>query len=294
MARRRLTALAAAWIALGCLLAAHARAEPVAWRITAETGDTWLLGSVHYLREADYPLPAAVDTLYERADRLVLELDLDDIDAAAMQTQLVSAAMLPAGRSLDDVLDADVYGLAAERAAELGVSLESLARFEPWLVGLTLTDLGMAQHGFRSDRGLEQYLLGRAQSDGKPVEGLESVQAQIDAFETLSDAEQQALLEQTLADLDNAEKATSRLIDAWRDGRLETLGEELLAEFEGYPRLYRMLVVDRNRSWLEPIVEHVERPGDELVVVGALHLVGADSLVAMLEERGYTVERVSP
>lgn len=294
MARFGLIARAAPWAGLAVLLAAGARAEPVAWRVTGESGDTWLLGSVHYLRESDYPLPDVVGTLYERADRIVMELDLDDVDAAAMQTKLVSAAMLPADRSLADVIDADLHERASERAAALGIELESLARFEPWLVALTLADLGMARHGFRPERGLEQHLLGRARRDDKPVDGLESLEAQIGVFEMLSDAEQQALLEQTLADVENPEPMMNRMIAAWRDGRFEQLGAELLAEFEPYPELYRMLVADRNRSWVEPIIEHVERPGDELVVVGALHLVGDDSLITMLEERGYAVERAAP
>lgn len=273
------------------LVAAPAHADPVVWRVSSGAGDTWLLGSVHYLRDADYPLPEIVDTLYERADELVMELDLDDIDAGGMQASLVSAAMLPDDRSLADVLDDDVYRLAEQRAEAFGIGLDALSRFEPWLVALTLTDLGMGRHGYRSARGLEQYLLGRAVRDGKPVSGLESVEAQVGVFDSLSDEEQQALLEQTLIELEDAGTATARMIEAWREGRIERLGEELLGEFERYPRLYRMLVTDRNRSWIEPLVEHIERPGDELVVVGALHLVGDDSVIGMLEERGFSVER---
>lgn len=273
-------------------LSAAAHADPAVWRIEADGGDLWLLGSVHYLRESDYPLPDVVDELYERADRLVMELDLDGPDAARMQTELVRAAMLPQDRSLATVLEADLYRLAEQRADELGFGLEGLARFEPWLVALTLMDLGMGELGYRAERGLEQYLLRRAARDGKPVSGLETIEAQIGVFETLSLEEQQAMLEQTLTELDEAESATAEMIAAWRDGRLDELGNELLREFERYPRLYRMLVVDRNESWIEPIVEHLERPGAELVIAGALHFVGPDSVVRMLEARGYTVERL--
>lgn len=273
------------------LVAAPAHADPVVWRVSGGAGDTWLLGSVHYLRDADYPLPDLVDTLYERADGLVMELDLDDIDAGGMQASLVSAAMLPDDRTLADVLDDDVYRLAEQRADALGIGLDALSRFEPWLVALTLTDLGMGRHGYRSGRGLEQYLLGLAVRDGKPVSGLESVEAQVGVFDSLSDDEQQALLEQTLLELEDVGTATAQMVEAWREGRIERLGEELLGEFDRYPRLYRMLVTDRNRSWIEPLVEHIERPGDELVVVGALHLVGDDSVIEMLEERGFSVER---
>lgn len=42
-----------------------------------------------------------------------------------------------------------------------------------------------------------------------------------------------------------------------------------------------------------PRAAHAEPARAEPVVVGALHLVGADSLVTMLEGRGYTAERAA-
>ena len=293
MSRRHLLSMPVT-AGLLALLAAAAAADPAVWRVRAEAGDLWLLGSVHYLRDSDYPLPEVVDRLYTRADRLVMELDLDDLDAVRIQSELVSAAMLPPESSLQSELDAELYAAAERRADELGFALEGLARFEPWLVALTLLDLGMGRHGYRSDRGLEQHLLGRAVRDGKPVDGLESIEAQVGVFETLSAEEQQAMLEQTLAELDDAGSATAELVAAWRDGELDTLAEELLGEFERYPRLYRVLVAERNESWVDPLLGYLEAPGEELVVVGALHLVGPDSVIRLLEARGHEVERTAP
>ena len=78
------------------LLAGIARAEPTAWRVGGDApGEVWLLGSVHYLRERDHPLPAIVEELYGRADALVMEVDLDDLDPATVSTVSMRAAMLP-------------------------------------------------------------------------------------------------------------------------------------------------------------------------------------------------------
>src|SRR5690606_24703292 len=78
---RRLAALSV--LAVAALVGAVAAADPPAWRVAgAQDGELWLLGSVHYLRDEDYPLPAIVDSLYERAGALVMELDLDDLDPA--------------------------------------------------------------------------------------------------------------------------------------------------------------------------------------------------------------------
>ena len=59
--------------AVAALLAsAAAAAEPAAWRVAGKNGgEVALLGSMHVLRESDYPLPALVDELYTRANVLV-------------------------------------------------------------------------------------------------------------------------------------------------------------------------------------------------------------------------------
>jgi uncharacterized protein YbaP (TraB family) len=47
--------------------------------------------------------------------------------------------------------------------------------------------------------------------------------------------------------------------------------------------------VDRNRAWAARLVELLDDDDDYLVVVGALHLVGRDSVVDLLTKRGFAV-----
>ena len=273
-----------------CLIPGLAWGEPAAWHVTGEGGgELWLLGSVHYLRQSDYPLPENIDRLYRRADVLVMELDLDDLDALAVQGSFVGAGMLPPSSSLESVLSPAVYSLTEARAAELGLDLTLMAPFEPWLVAITLMDLGMSAMGFNASQGLEQYLLRRAAGDGKEILGLETLQDQIGVFDSLSTMEQEALLLQTLTELDEAEIAMAELLDAWRDGRLDTLADELTADFEDFPNLYRALVIDRNTRWLTELQALLDDGKSHLVVVGALHLVGDDSVIELLEEQGLSV-----
>jgi len=280
----------ALWIAIG-LLAGTARADPAIWRVSSDdAGELWLLGSVHYLREQDYPLPAVIDALYERADVLVMELDLDDLDPLSVQTQFMRSAMLPAAQTLSDVIPADLYASSEAAAAKLGLELSAFAKFEPWLVALTLMDLGMADLGYRSDRGIEQYLLKRSTRDGKPVYGLETLADQITVFDALEMPKQQALLAQTLQDMRSSAHDMDALLTAWRAGRLTELAADLSASFELFPELYEALVIERNSRWLTELERLLARRDRALVIVGALHLVGANNVVDSLRERGFSVE----
>ena len=290
----RLPRLSAALAALVvALLARAATADPAAWRVAGEHGgEVALLGSMHVLRASDYPLPPLVDELYARADVLVMELDLDDLDPATEQAALVSAAVLPAGQTLAGVLDADIYKLAQRRSRELGVDLSLLDQTRPWFVAITLLDLGMQKIGFEAERGLEQYLVTKAKNDHKKIVGLETIDKQVGIFAALPPKDQRALLAQTLGELDTADTTMSELTSAWRDGHLETMTEKLLADFDDFPQLYPALVTERNAAWTDEIERRLTDGRRYLVVVGALHLVGKDSVIERLGARGHRVVRV--
>jgi len=250
------------------------------------------LGSVHYLRASDHPLPAVIDELYSRAGTLVMEIDLDDLDATRAQTDFLSAAMLPQGTTLPEVLAPETYALAQTQAAALGIDLALLERFEPWLVAITMLDLGVGRLGFRPEHGIEQYLLRKAQRDGKQVLGLETLATQIAIFDALSADQQEALLEQTLAEIDSADEVMSGLVEAWRAGELDELTTTLMEDFAEFPELYSTLVVDRNTKWIETLEALLAEPNSHLVVVGALHLVGEHNVVDLLAAEGFVVEAV--
>lgn len=268
-------------------------ADPAVWRMTHDNGaEVTLLGSMHVLRASDYPLPASVDGLIDRSEQIVMELDMDDVDAAAQQRVILETALLPQGTVLANVVDARVYTQVQQSAAQLGLDLKLLERFEPWFLAITLLDQGLRQWGFQAERGLEQYVVGRAQRAGTEIVGLETLEFQIGIFDSLPPQSQQAMLEQTLSELDEAETALRAMVEAWRDGELESLSAELLDDFEDFPGLYDTLVLTRNRSWV-PALERMLADGQRhLVVVGALHLVGDDSVIELLRARGHAVERL--
>lgn len=282
------------WLCGGCLLlAAAAHADPAAWRVTNPGGgQLLLLGSVHYLRDEDYPLPPRVDALYAQADALVMELDLDDLDPQQARSAFLSAARLPDDTSLSDAVAPAVYRRAQHDAAALGITLAAFDRYEPWLAAISILDVGMQRQGYRSDKGLEQYLLRKAQHDGKDIRGLESLDAQIRLFDQLPAGQQQALLAQTLDELSTAAATMDGLVHAWRNGEIETLTASLMRDFRGFPGLYDTLVRRRNAAWMPTLKRLLMQQRSYLVVVGALHLIGKGSVIELLENGGYEVTKL--
>ncbi len=259
------------------------------WSVSGERNQVYLLGSVHLLRESDYPLPAVIDRAYEDAEALVMELDMDDLDPFAMQATVNRLGMLPPGQSLEDALGPADYAAASEAAAALEVPLDLLARSEPWLAAITIEQLVLTRLGFNPLYGVEMTLSTRAQADRKPIDGLETVDEQLGFLDGLSAEAQRDLLLQTLAEGGEIQSLMDELIAAWKSGDIEFLEANMLVELAEYPELYRTIVADRNDRWLVALEELLAADDDYLVIVGALHLIGEDGLPEQLTAMGYEV-----
>ena len=95
----------------------------------------------------------------------------------------------------------------------------------------------------------------------------------------------------TLEESTQLDAQVDELVAAWQAGDTDALARMLSNEFDDFPELYRPLTEDRNRAWVEQLDDLLDDRDDYLVVVGALHLVGRNSVVDLLRQRGYTVTR---
>jgi uncharacterized protein YbaP (TraB family) len=80
------------------------------------------------------------------------------------------------------------------------------------------------------------------------------------------------------------------MVGAWRAGSLDDLTQSLMSEFSDFPGLYDALVAKRNNAWVGEIERLLGQSANTLIVVGALHLVGQDSVIELLRARGHRIE----
>ena len=285
----RLAVVLLCMAALAAPAPGHARDKHVLWSVQGRHNTVYLLGSIHLLRPQDGGLPAAADRAYEDAEQLVMEIDLDDLretDPMTMLVEMQRLAVLPAGESLRSVLGSDYDDINA-RARAAGLDLALVDTFAPWFVATTILQLELAKRGFSPEFGIEQILANRAAGDDKPIRGLETSAEQFALLAGMPLPQQKRFLMMTLEESDQIDAQVGELVQAWREGDVNRLAELLSGEFEEFPDLYRRLTADRNRAWIGPIVDLLDDRDDYLVVVGALHLVGDDSVIELLEERGF-------
>ena len=268
----------------------QARDQHVLWTVEGQRNTIYLLGSIHVLRPGDGGLPLAAERAYDDAEQLVMEIDLDEAaaDPSAMLATMQQAALLPDGKTLRGVLGAD-YESIHERAGESGLDLAMLDRFAPWFVATLLLQMELAKRGFAPELGIEARLASRAGDDGKPIQGLETAEQQFAVLGGLPLEEQKRFLLMTLEESTQLDAQVDELVGAWQAGDTDALARMLSDEFDDFPELYRPLTEDRNRAWVEQLDDLLDDRDDYLVVVGALHLVGRNSVVDLLRQRGHTV-----
>lgn len=256
------------------------------WELHGKHNTVYLMGSIHVLRQSDYPLAPAMLEAYANSKAVIMEVNLEEISSAQVQTEMLASAMLPDNETLPDVLGKPRYGRADALAHEVGVDLSMFDQFAPWFVAEAISQLQLSQLGFQPEAGVEMYFIERARNDGKSVTGLETVHDQIALFESMSMDTQADYLLSSLEQAHDLPTEVDSMVRAWRNGDTQWFDKQMKSELGNDPRLYQAVLGGRNRKWLPKIEALLNEDRNYLVIVGTGHLVGQGSVLELLAKDG--------
>jgi uncharacterized protein YbaP (TraB family) len=252
---------------------------------------TYLVGSLHVLTPEYYPLPSALEQAFAASKVLIEEVDLDELTNPMTALSLVGKAMLMDGKTLDQIISPALYKQVAVRAEKAGIPAIALERMKPWMAAVSLAAPVLKQAGFNTELGVDKHFFDKAKKAGLERRALETVAYQFDRLDQMSPALQEAMLESVLADLDTEISQVKTIAQAWSRGETSTIERLMLGALLESPELYQRLLVERNKNWVAPVEQCLQQKTPCFVVVGAAHLVGPHSLVALLKQKGYSVEQ---
>jgi uncharacterized protein YbaP (TraB family) len=266
---------------------AQTRAGSSVWSIPGAHNTVYLAGSVHALPREHADLSPQLERAYRAAKVIVMEVDLDDLNPLEAVQYVTSNGTLPADQDLAGVMGADRYASVAKLAASLDLPELVIARLEPWAAAMVLTQFALVKSGFDPQLGIDMQLTERARTDGKRIDGLETVIDQLSIFDSRSLEDQTKFLVDSTNDVPKMQEDLGRLVSAWRSGDMRGLEKEFIKERAQAPALYDELLGKRNRKWLPQIEALLDDEQDYLVVVGTLHFVGRDGLLELLARAGH-------
>lgn len=266
--------------------------EPAIWSIKKENGTTvTLFGSVHLLPDGDKWRTKALRAAYDKADVIVLETDLDQMQTSAMQAYLTEHALNKDGTTLSDLLTPDEKATVTKGAVRAGVGLASMEKFRPWFAALQLSVANAVAQGYSPDRGVDQQIADQGKADGKAFDYFESAREQLDLFIELPEKEQVAFLVLGAQELLDRPNELKTLVDAWLTGDVAAIDELMNRGLEDAPIVAKALMADRNARWVKKIQDfYLKDRNSYLIVVGAGHLAGGGGVPALLRDMGIEVE----
>jgi len=281
--------LTLAVLACASLAATTAKAQPPLWIVHGPHATVVLFGSVHLLAPGIDWEPPALKTALAQADQLWFEIPIDPASALGAQQVAIKRGLLPEGQTLSaELTPADRDRLA--KAAQLcGLPLSLLDHLRPWYADLALSVASYKQADAQADTGVEQIL--SAANPSLPRQAFETVAEQIGFLADVPEKDQIESLRETMDEVRTGPAFYRRLVDAWLAGDVKALRKEALEPMmKQAPGEYRALVVDRNKRWIGRIEQRLAGQGEAVMVVGAGHLVGPDSVPALLRRDGFRVD----
>jgi uncharacterized protein YbaP (TraB family) len=286
--------IAAAVILLASQIAwAQSDVRPPLWEIRAGDATAYLFGTIHVGTADFYPLPESVESAFRNSDTLAIEVDQNNTQEAA---SAIAIALYTPPDSIENHLEPALLSSAQKASAQYGLEFLQLRQMKPYMLMFTLTMMEYGRLGFDPAYGLDAHFSQRARREGKQVVTLESMNQQMSMLDNLSPKLQVTMLQITVDEINSGEvpDQVDEMITAWRTGDTALLNEVLSAEERKLkPTLAKEFrhhfLTERNAAMAQQIDQMLKDGQRVFVAVGALHMVGKDSIPALLRKKGYAV-----
>ena len=194
---------------------------------------SWLFGTIHIIPDDDFFLTENTKQAFAQAERVVFEIDMEEMMDFGSQLALMSKAMMDEGLTLRDLLEEEDYALVKAHFEKMGLPLFLFERFKPmFLTVFASTDMEGGSP-FEAQQGMVSYemvLMDMAQKAGKDIDGLETAEFQMSLFDSIPYDEQAKMLVETIrqAQADTAQTGElERLYELYKQGDIEALQQSI-------------------------------------------------------------------
>ena len=267
-------------------------AQTSVWKVSKGNDTVFIGGTIHILPISEFPLPFEFTETFEKSNTIVFEVKMPDPADIKGQREIMSGLAYAEGKTLKDDVSKETYEALNAYLSHFGATADQLAQFKPGMVASTLVAME-AQRSQLAGQGVDAYFMQLAARDGKSSEYLESLDFQINMLANMGAGEEDRFISETLETLPELKHILKSTIKAWREGDTKKIEELVVETFKREsPASYDDVFTKRNHNWLSKIEAMFDDDDQEFVLVGAGHLVGDESVIALLKAKGYTIEQL--
>ena len=249
------------------------------------TAASYLYGTIHMLPKDQFELSNSLKRAFDASTTLAMEVDLNM--SGAEKIALAQRVLLPEGKTLkdfmteQDYLQLKMYCLDSLQWSES--KFDRSSKLKPMFFSSILI-----QESMRNMASYEMEFNKMAKKKHKNVMGLETIDFQLGLFDQLPMETQVDMLKK---DYNSDLQTFDTLLACYLQEDLDKLNLLMNAETAAYPEFNELLLVNRNKSWIEPMGIQMQKEST-FFAVGAGHLGGAQGVIALLREAGYTVTAI--
>lgn len=249
------------------------------------TSHSYLYGTIHMLPKDQFELSNSLKRAFDASTTLAMEVDLNM--SGAEKIALAQRVLLPEGKTLKDFMtEQDYLQLKMYCLDSLDWSeskFDRSSKLKPMFFSSILI-----QESMRKMASYEMEFNKMAKRKHKNVMGLETIDFQLGLFDQLPMETQVDMLKN---DYNSDLQTFDTLLACYLQEDLDKLNVLMNAETAAYPEFNELLLVNRNKSWIEPMGIQMQKEST-FFAVGAGHLGGAQGVIALLREAGYTVTAI--
>lgn len=275
---------------------------PAMWQVTGENGAVvTFVGSMHALKKNDYPLPSNMMDAFNSSEILAVEADIGKTTSLSFQMSILAAMYYddPSDRLTNHISDEGYKALDAY-LREYSMTAESMNIFQPWAVDNTMENLAVGYSGLSAEYGIDNYFLEQARKNNVEIYEVEGVDFQMDMLMGFSDDIFDLIFRSLEGETkDSQVELLKETYEAWRSGDIDAINDlneaegEMSAEDEALIEEYNSIMLyDRNVGMAEAAEKFIDGDKNVFFIVGAAHFVGEKGIISLLENDGYTVERI--
>lgn len=256
--------------AVGAAAQSIPHGQGLLWRLERGSArPSYLFGTIHVSDPRVVDIPAPVAAALRASHRFVMEALFDPTSVVGF----AEAMVYPDGTKLEDKTGRALYERTQQLLARFNIPPLAAQALRPWAAFMTLNqpegDVGVP---------LDLVLMQRAQEQGLPIDGLETLREQAEVLAAFSEREQVVLLRDTVCYFDIIQSEIVELLERYLARDLAGI-VALTGRYEGSDpalgdRMIAALIDARNVRMVERMQPMLEE-GGAFIAIGALHLPGS-------------------
>jgi hypothetical protein len=286
--RAPLRAAAAAVLLAAAPTIAHA--APAMWEVSDGDSKVWLFGSMHeVLPDTSWRTPL-LDEKLKAAETVYFEADVGPLGMLGILIWGVKTAFATQQNPWLPTLTPEQTAQLTAAVTPLGMTLQQVGMYEPWLASAMISQKATTSDGGKLVMGPDAVLENELPKERKAY--FETAVGQMKMMSSLPRQQQITSLFASLSDLGKQTSEFATMAGQWASGDIDALGAALKADPTMDQTFEQTMLFDRDAAWATTIEGLLRDNHNDLVVVGAAHLIGDKSVIDLLGKAGFTVQRI--